>query len=51
MLKIVRRNVVDTNPTTVEWVKEFAPYIACGFAAGFSLGIIINLWCLMTALP
>lgn len=51
MLKIVRRNVVDTEPPVSDWVKEFAPYIACGFAAGFALGIIINLWCLTTALP
>ena len=51
MIKIVRKNVTDTDPPLVEWLKEFAPYIACGFATGFAFGIVLNLWCLSTALP
>lgn len=49
MIRIVRRNVIDDEP--IDWIVEFAPYMCGGFAAGFAMGIVINLWCLSTALP
>lgn len=52
MIKIVRRNddEQDDSRSMKDWLITFAPYIACGFAAGFAFGIIINLWCLMSTL-
>lgn len=51
MIKIVWRNVIDDELGVIDWIVEFAPYLGCGFAAGFAFGIVINLWCLSTALP
>lgn len=34
-----------------EILKDYLPFIGVGFAAGFAFGIVLNLWCLSTALP
>ena len=34
-----------------EFLVEFAPFIGVGFAMGFATGVIVNVWCLATALP
>ena len=29
-------------------MKQFLPFVGVGFAAGFAIGVLINIWCLST---
>ena len=30
---------------------ELAPVLGVGFAAGFAVGVLVNIWCLSTVIP
>ena len=32
-------------------MKEYLPFVGVGFAAGFAVGVLINIWCLSTTIP
>lgn len=34
-----------------DFLKEFLPIIGVGFAMGFATGVLVNIWCLSSALP
>lgn len=34
-----------------DFLTEFAPVLGVGFATGFAVGILVNIWCLSTLLP
>ena len=34
-----------------DFLKEFAPVLGVGFAAGFAIGVLVNLWVLNSLLP
>jgi len=43
-----RQEIVDTMK---DFLKEFAPVLGVGFAAGFAIGVLVNLWVLNSLLP
>ena len=32
-------------------MKDYLPFVGVGFAAGFTVGVLINIWCLSTTIP
>lgn len=34
-----------------EFMKEYFPIFLVGLMAGFSIGVLVNVWCLSTVIP